>query len=328
MNQSLFENLETRQLFVIDLICLSVNVVSYDAGQGVLRYSAVVTNSGTTAIPESNVNGVFLSKDLEVNNSDDIPIARIPNAEIPSTGNLATYTREQSLQTVPAGTYYVGVALDTNGTVNEPDNSNNYRFSPTRITINQFFGITVEGTGGKDVILASQSGDTLTFNLNGETLRTIKADRISSIVLRGGGGNDRIDANSVKLPVYVEGGLDKDKIIGGIANDTLSGNGGPDTISGGGGSDRLNGNGGNDQLYGESAADRLYGNEGNDLLDGGSSNDRLDGGSGIDTLYGQGGDDRFHTNDATMDQLFGGSGADSALLDLIDRRESIEFPDE
>ena len=42
------------------------------------------------------------------------------------------------------------------------------------------------------------------------------------------------------------------------------------------------------------------------------------------SLLGQGGNDRLFTRDTSADQLFGGSGADSADSDALDSRSSIE----
>jgi len=317
------EHLETRRLFAIDLLCMSATVVSYDQQSGVLKYSASITNTGATPIPVTCQNRVVLTKDTEVNNADDVTIDLIPNTTVPSLGTLTTYTATINVSSVAGGTYNLFVALDADNAVTEPDNLNNYKFSTTKITIPETYSIVVDGTSGKDIIRASQGSESIMVTMNGETIWDLKTERVTSIILRGGAGNDIIDATLMQKPVIAEGGDGKDQLNGGEGADTLSGNAGPDILSGNGGNDRLNGNGGNDQLFGQSGADRLYGYAGNDLIDGGSSNDRLDGAAGNDTLFGQGGNDRFFAKDNTTDQLFGGSGVDTAQRDSFDLLQSI-----
>ena len=153
---------------------------------------------------------------------------------------------------------------------------------------------------------------------------SFSATKITAFTVHGRGGNDSIFISGAVPNVRCDGGDGNDKIVGGDLNDTLSGGAGNDTLVGGDGDDRLNGNGGNDRLFGENGVDRLYGYAGNDYLDGGAGSDRLDGGAGFDTLLGQGGNDRFFTRDGAADELFGGSGQDSADSDALDMRSSIE----
>jgi Ca2+-binding RTX toxin-like protein len=317
------QSLEPRRLFAVDLLCFNLSVASYDASTGTLKLNVQVTNTGMSAIPAGTINKVFLSTDLEVNNADDITIGEIDSLQIPSGGTLASLQLTLDAGSADPGSYYVGVALDSGGTVTESDDANNYRFSTSKITVNDVVNVVIEGTSGKDTIIAMENSGELSFLLNTVEVKTIAADRVASIVLRGLADNDILNASNLSLAVTLEGGDGKDTLIGGVGADSLAGNASADSLRGGGGTDILRGHGGNDQLYGESAADRLYGDAGFDLLDGGSSNDRLDGGSDNDTIYGQGGDDRFYAKDGTIDQLFGGSGVDSAQLDSNDIIQSI-----
>jgi Ca2+-binding RTX toxin-like protein len=66
---------------------------------------------------------------------------------------------------------------------------------------------------------------------------------------------------------------------------------------------RAHGDGGNDRLWGGSGADDLYGDEGSDEIRGRGGNDVLYGGAGNDVLIGG--------TDAAIDQLDGGTGADT-----------------
>ena len=71
-----------------------------------------------------------------------------------------------------------------------------------------------------------------------------------------------------------------------IASDIVRGIGGNDRIDGGLGNDRLEGGSGNDRLIGGFGNDNLFGGPDNDSLIGGDGNDNLIGGSGNDTLTG------------------------------------------
>jgi Ca2+-binding RTX toxin-like protein len=154
---------------------------------------------------------------------------------------------------------------------------------------------------------------------------SFSATKISAFTLDARRGDDFVILTGAVPKARVDGGDGDDGLVGGDLNDTLIGGAGNDTIYGGAGDDRLNGNGGNDRLFGGDGVDRLYGYSGNDYLDAGSGSDRLDGGRGADILLGQGGNDRFFTSgDHTVDQLFGGSGDDTADSDGTDVRSSIE----
>ncbi len=95
-------------------------------------------------------------------------------------------------------------------------------------------------------------------------------------------------------------------------NDAAQGSFGNDWIYGGDGNDRLFGGAQGDYLYGEAGVDRLRGEGGNDVLTGGAGGDVLDGGTG---------DDRFMIEgraEMRGDQVYGGTGIDTLVLDLSD----------
>lgn len=143
--------------------------------------------------------------------------------------------------------------------------------------------------------------------------------------IRGGAGNDLIDATQGNDTVYgdaghdkIAGGLDEDLIYGGTGNDTLwggtendtlVGQSGNDVLIGGRGDDLLYGGSGRDVLWGESGNDRIWGRDGNDRLSGGEGNDLLLGEDGNDMLRGNAGDDRLDGNRGD-DTIKGGSGRD------------------
>jgi hypothetical protein len=114
----------------------------------------------------------------------------------------------------------------------------------------------VGGTAGADVIRITQNGSTVSVTKNGATTRRTG---VSSVVVDGGAGNDRITADdTVRVPLVLKGGA---------GNDSLAGGSGPDTLYGGTGSDTLFGGAGNDVLVtlGDAPAqDRLTGGSGHD----------------------------------------------------------------
>ena len=235
---------------------------------------------------------------------------------------------------VPIGRYALMSYLDSTNVYTESVESNNYVIWAYQDVIRADGVVVIDGTAARDIIdvvpLAVPTGfnaDTgIAIKMNGQT-RSIGGGRgLTGLEIRAAGGDDVIviDATEVRA-MRVDGGDGNDKIVGGGGNDFLVGGAGKDVLDGGSGNDRLNGNGGNDKLLGNAGADRLYGYAGNDYLEGGSSNDRLEGGVGVDVIYGAGGDDRFFTRDAEIDQLFGGSGTDSAQRDVDDVLASVEI---
>jgi Ca2+-binding RTX toxin-like protein len=103
------------------------------------------------------------------------------------------------------------------------------------------------------------------------------------------------------------------KVHGSNLDDTLIGGLGGDFIRGYSGDDSVYGSGGKDTLYGDEGRDRIDGGRSNDAIFGGSSTIRLIGGDGIDEMFGDGGNDLFYSSgDGANDNLFGGSGTDSA----------------
>jgi Ca2+-binding RTX toxin-like protein len=183
--------------------------------------------------------------------------------------------------------------------------------------------LVINGTAGHDLIELSQTATAYVVTLNGVTTTHVFAD-VSNIDVKCGDGDDVIIASTLMLGFYADGGNGNDAMIGGHGADTFLGAAGKDVLYGGPNNDRLNGAGGNDKVLGEAGADRCYGGDGNDYIDGGSSGDRLYPGNGFDSVFGSGGNDIFHAIDRTKDELFGGSGTDTATCDISDLRASLE----
>jgi Ca2+-binding RTX toxin-like protein len=149
---------------------------------------------------------------------------------------------------------------------------------------------------------------------------------VEIVDVRGGLGNDTLNAQLSPLPLILEGGEDDDTLtnspIGGILNggagqDHLIGGEGFDILVGDSGDDLLEGNGGDDQLFDGDGNDILRGGAGNDTLDGGSGNDILDGSSGNDTLIGGPGDDIYLFNN--------GWGVDSLVELTGEYNDAVDF---
>jgi Ca2+-binding RTX toxin-like protein len=142
--------------------------------------------------------------------------------------------------------------------------------------------------------------------------------------LRGGSGNDMLNGRS-----------GADSITGGDGDDTLKGMRDADTINGGAGDDSLDGGTQDDRLSGWTGDDELYGRSGNDTLVGGEGNDSLYGAADNDLLQGDDGktdtsherdDDRLDGGDGT-DTVRGGDGTDTKLDDASEIDESFAYWD-
>src|SRR5919204_267854 len=129
---------------------------------------------------------------------------------------------------------------------------------------------------------------------------------LASIVVHGGGGNDRIVSEQPAMHAFGDAGADLLRGSPFLKGDVLYGGAGDDVLRGSNGPDILIGNHGDDRLSGGVGADDLIGGRGDDSLQGKVGNDALHGSPGDDTLVDVAGDD----------SLFG--GADPDLLDARD----------
>jgi len=114
--------------------------------------------------------------------------------------------------------------------------------------------LTVHGTVNADVIIITQSGNSISA-----AGRTFAASAVNTIVIVGEGGDDTITV----APVITK----------------------PARIYGGGGNDTVNSGAGADEIYGGWGSDRLFGRGGNDLIYGGTGSDVVDGGAGTNRVF-------------------------------------------
>lgn len=161
------------------------------------------------------------------------------------------------------------------------------------------------------------------------------------LTIRGGAGDDHVEAGPGVGALTVLGssgddrihtGAGDDVVLGGYGADTIESGAGDDYVTGGAGQDylatftgqdRLIGGLGQDTLYGGSGADRLSGGDDYDYLEGGRGDDSLDGGRGYDvlsggrgndTISGGAGDDTIYTGQGTDTVSGGTDGADGDLV--------------
>jgi Ca2+-binding RTX toxin-like protein len=151
-----------------------------------------------------------------------------------------------------------------------------------------FFGDTLTGSSGVNVLKGSGGNDTLSGLAGNDTLDGGSGDDI----LIGGLGVDTLDGGfdgtndrasyvnatafvTVNLATGVVTGADGadillniDGVIGSAYDDTITGDANANVLEGLGGFDIINGGDGADTLLGGTSGDWLRGNEGNDILDG------------------------------------------------------------
>ena len=176
-------------------------------------------------------------------------------------------------------------------------------FSSGRWTIN---GDVNPANPGETIVIDQDPTDPsqLRVVINGTTFAVQSVDRLRSIKVKAGAGDDTV---RIELPESL--GRISVTINGGAGNDTLDSGDHSATLRGGDGDDNLNGGNGNDRLFGGKGADILSGNGGNDLLQGDDGEDNLRGGKGTDRLIGGRG----------RDWIYSTSNADSIQSDSSDK---------
>lgn len=176
----------------------------------------------------------------------------------------------------------------------------------------------------------SPSGSSASLTINGKELPQNLFPRgpggfelvlPNRVVIRAGGGNDRINIDfgnyRPALVILADAGADRVTIEGTSRALVRSGPGDDfvhalaATVDGGQGDDELR-FGGASEAYGGDGQDTLVGFDGADYFDGGAGDDELYGASGNDTLLGGQGHDRL-IGGAGMDQLSGGPGNDALI---------------
>ncbi len=137
--------------------------------------------------------------------------------------------------------------------------------------------VTNDDTGAVYMLTADEAAHGVTVQAGaGDDRVVVDASVTTPLHIKGGTGDDRINARAAAGDVQLEGGSGDDRLLGGA---------GGDAISGGSGDDYIDGGAGNDQLLGQDGDDRLLGQEGEDFIQGGDGADRAAGGKGADAIY-------------------------------------------
>lgn len=346
--KTVIEPLDRRLMFVDVSASWGYVGRTYVAGEELTGVFTVTTHS-KEGVPAGSALGVSLrlSTDKVWGNSDDVLLltldffgglaGRTTTTFIEDPGSPGDLIKAASDDdprlrvTIPAntsaGNYYVAIFADDTNEFAEDNESNNLKFSdaPNVKLLDSDGILRIAGTSGDDRITVAGGGE-ITATVNGLS-QTYDLFRVNGIEIQAGDGDDIVTLLDRAPGTYVNGGAGNDKITGSTGNDTLTGGAGKDQVFAGSGNDRLNGGASGDKLYGEGGNDRIFGDGGNDTVDGGSGDDQLLGGRGRDVISGQSGDDDILANDSEADQVFGGTGNDTASIDDDDVLSSIEGDD-
>ena len=112
-------------------------------------------------------------------------------------------------------------------------------------------------------------------------------------------------------------------VIGSNKSDILKGTDGNDVICGFQGKDTIDGLGGDDIIFGGQGKDSIDAGDGADFVKAGNAKDQVVGGPGPDVLLGGNGRDTLNAEDeAGGDELDGGRGKDTCLMDEGDTAEA------
>lgn len=178
--------------------------------------------------------------------------------------------------------------------------------------------LTINGTDSNDTIVVEIIDRRLAVTINGARER-FTLSSVRQITINALAGNDRIDARSIAMPLFVRGAAGNDVIFGGSGDDRLLGDGGNDQLYGGDGSDQLDGRFGSDLLSGGGGRDSVnYSSRTADVIvtikrgdyDDGERNERDNVRDDIEGITGGSGDDQI-TGWKASEVIEGGDGHDT-----------------
>ncbi|HEV2294823.1 MAG TPA: CARDB domain-containing protein [Tepidisphaeraceae bacterium] len=315
MRQPPIEPLEHRRLLAADLTAVIDLPPTYVSGGGAIRPTVTVYNAGDDAVRAIWTMRFVLSPDPVLGNGNDITIGSETRSFMGPGGALTTRPALLLPFAPAAGSYHVGVVLDTMSAVRESIETNNVAFTSAP-TLNSFSGsgvLPVSGTEGRDHIVVREQGAQFQIEINGVHVHTALGVNVTGLRVTSGAGNDVIELFTTRNVT----------LDAGDGNDTVVSGSGDDVLDGGSGFDRIFGGDGDDHLIGGGSADRLFGEAGNDTVSGHGGHDHLHGGPGNDWLIGGPGHDYFFANDGHFDIVIGNIGDDRAESDPFDELVSV-----
>ena len=315
---AMFETLERRELFAIDLIGTELRITGSGLDDWVsIGYSPRLTGQIVATRTEIAAEG-------QTTESKTFPVTSIGLVRVVLGNGNNQFLNQTSLPSrVFGGT---GMDVMTGGA-----------------GVDQFYGYAsndqLKGNGGNDLLDGSDGTDVLEGGdgddaMNGGEGNDTLRGELGNDSIQGGGGDDlaiggdgidQIRGNDGKD--RLQGGPGNDSLYGDAGDDILEGEAGLDTLYGGLGLDKLLGGADNDALYGEADADELFGGLGSDKVFGGDGNDKLygnvktstdtsadsgntlRGGNGNDQIYASAGNDLIY-GEAGNDYLRAGAGND------------------
>ena len=177
--------------------------------------------------------------------------------------------------------------------------------------------LIIGGSDADDRIVVKDRGPELVVVENGQR-HAFPAKTVGRIEVRGGAGNDRLDARQATRTRLVM------SMGGDSGNDVLFAAPGRTVAHGGEGRDRLVGLGAGDFLDGGRGRDRLEAGDGGGSMYGGRGADTLVGNASRDTIYT--GAENARRADGAIDLASGGDGDDDLLIfdDAGDTHDGFE----
>ncbi|MDA0164189.1 Ig-like domain-containing protein [Solirubrobacter ginsenosidimutans] len=131
------------------------------------------------------------------------------------------------------------------------------------VSVNPLLGTVAIAVADDDLIAAGPGGCSAVFALPPDSAYACAG--VSRIVINAGDLSDSITAaDTLAVPLTLNGESGDDNVRGGGAGDVISGGDGQDSLFGGDGDDLLDGGNGDDTLEGEAGGDTLLGGEGLD----------------------------------------------------------------
>ena len=217
-------------------------------------------------------------------------------------------------------------------------------------------GTLLQLTDSAVVPTVTSTAALLGCSVSGHTI-SCPAAGVSSVVINGGPGDDRVTVGSTSASsVVINGGDGNDVLAGGAGGDLISGGNGDDLVSGGAGNDVLDGGNGTDTLDysaaaagidvelaagtaqdgdggqdtisnfenvdGSANADLINGDGNDNVIDGSGGGDVINGGNGDDTLSGGAGNDAISGGNGN-DTISGGAGND--FIDGGNGTDTIDY---